>query len=145
MPKCPTRRPRAENRLTPWPDVAHYQRGCHSSRAVPHCPRRDGGPPHISAILDYDRAAWGDPRACWLFHLLPRKASPRVNAVFWKAYGAVDDGPEARFRSRVYDGLHAGNVLSALRRDERDDLLPLAYDTVRQAAADAAALARGGD
>src|SRR5262249_17761003 len=79
-------------------------------------------PPRISAVLDYDRAYWGDPMAEWTFHLLPRRASPRVQAIFWDAYGAPDASPSARFRTLIYDGLHVGNALSHAARRKLDGL-----------------------
>jgi len=78
--------------------------------------------PRISAVLDYDRAYWGDPLADWTFHLLPRRASPRVQAIFWDEYGAPDASPSTRFRTLVYDGLHVGNALSYAARRKLDGL-----------------------
>jgi aminoglycoside phosphotransferase (APT) family kinase protein len=83
---------------------------------------RAADPPRISAVLDYDRAYWGDPLADWTFHLLPRRASPRVRAIFWDAYGAPDASPSAHFRTLVYDGLHVGNALSHAARRKLDGL-----------------------
>lgn len=77
---------------------------------------RQTDPPRISAVLDYDRAYWGDPMADWTFHLLPRRASTRVQAIFWDEYGPPDDSPSARKRTLIYDGLHAGNTLSYAAR-----------------------------
>jgi aminoglycoside phosphotransferase (APT) family kinase protein len=69
-------------------------------------------PPRITAVLDGDRAYWGDPLADWTFHLLPRKASERVRAVFWHAYGPREETPEAACRWTIYEAKHAGNVLA---------------------------------
>ncbi len=77
---------------------------------------RSADPPRITAVLDYDRASWGDPMADWTFHLLPRRASPRIQAIFWDEYGAPDGSSSARFRTTVYDGLHVGNMLSHAAR-----------------------------
>jgi aminoglycoside phosphotransferase (APT) family kinase protein len=83
---------------------------------------RSADPPRIRAILDYDRAYWGDPLADWTFHLLPRRASPHVQAIFWEEYGAPDESPSARFRTLVYDGLHVGNAVSYAARRKLDGL-----------------------
>lgn len=74
---------------------------------------------HITAVLDYDRAAWGDPFADWTFHLLPRRATPAVRALFWEEYGKPEETPGARFRELIYDGMHVSNVLveGGRRRD----------------------------
>ncbi|HEX5159021.1 MAG TPA: aminoglycoside phosphotransferase family protein [Ktedonobacterales bacterium] len=79
---------------------------------------------HISAVLDSDRVSWGDPLADWTFYLLPRRASARVQAIFWDEYGRPDTTRGARFRAHVYEGLHLGNVLSEVRRRGRTDLEP---------------------
>jgi aminoglycoside phosphotransferase (APT) family kinase protein len=77
--------------------------------------------PRITAVLDHDRASWGDPFAEWTFHLLPRRATPAVQAIFWDAYGRPAPTPAVRFRQQVYEGLHAGNALTdAARRNHRD-------------------------
>ena len=74
---------------------------------------------HITAVLDYDRAAWGDPFADWTFHVLPRRATPEAREIFWEEYGKPEETASTRFRELVYDGLHASNVLAdgGRRRD----------------------------
>jgi aminoglycoside phosphotransferase (APT) family kinase protein len=86
--------------------------------------------PRITAVLDSDRVAWGDPLADWTFYLLPRRASPRVRAIFWDEYGAREETAGARSRAAIYEGLHAGNVLSDVKRRGRDDLLPEVRSTL---------------
>jgi aminoglycoside phosphotransferase (APT) family kinase protein len=79
---------------------------------------------HISAVLDCDRVSWGDPLADWTFYLLPRRASERVQAIFWDEYGRPDTTLGARIRARTYEGLHLANVLSEVQRRGRTDLVP---------------------
>lgn len=70
--------------------------------------------PRIAAILDADRAWWGDPMADWLIHLLdirrdePAWAEPQ--ATFWQAYGKPEENRARRFRREVYTAMHAGSV-----------------------------------
>jgi hypothetical protein len=87
---------------------------------------------HISAVLDSDRVSWGDPLADWTFYLLPRRASERMQAAFWDEYGRPATTWGARFRARVYEGLHLGNVLSELRRRGQTDLEPEVQSALRQ-------------
>lgn len=75
-----------------------------------------GATPHITAVLDGDRAYWGDPLADWTFHLLPRKASERVREVFWQTYGPREQTPEAARRWTIYEAKHTGNVLAIAAR-----------------------------
>ncbi len=78
---------------------------------------------HITAVLDYDRAGWGDPFADWTFHLLPRRATPEVRALFWEEYGKPEETAGARFRELIYEGLHASNVLAEGGRQRDTDLI----------------------
>jgi aminoglycoside phosphotransferase (APT) family kinase protein len=90
----------------------------------------DGSGTHITAVLDYDRALWGDPLMDWTFHLLPRKATPREQAAFWEAYGPLHDDAETRFRVALYEVCHIAHMLAALRRQGRENRLPGAYTTL---------------
>jgi hypothetical protein len=78
-------------------------------------------------VLDADRGSWGDPLADWTFFLLPRRASPQEQALFWQAYGQPGAGPGAQFRAQVYQGLHQGKILSVARRDGNERALKRAY------------------
>lgn len=102
------------------------------------------GGPRIVAVLDADRACWGDPLADWMFHLLPRRASPEARAAFWEEYGedacAPDRSLGARFRDAIYEGKHAGVVLADVARRGREDQLPKVYATLRNVVADLQAL-----
>jgi aminoglycoside phosphotransferase (APT) family kinase protein len=89
--------------------------------------RRGDRGPTISAVLDYDRACWGDPLLEWTFHLLPWRASADEQAIFWEAYGRPSEDAATRFRIALYEVFHIGNVLADVRRRSRDDLLPRVY------------------
>ena len=93
---------------------------------------RDGASdPRISAVLDSDRVAWGDPLADWTFYLLPRRTTARIQAIFWDEYGAPETTVGARFRAGIYEGLNISNVLFELRRGGRMDLEPQSHDELR--------------
>lgn len=80
--------------------------------------KQDEYGPFISAVLDADRGAWGDPLADWTFHLLPRRATSSEQVLFWQGYGTMiraDMG--TRFRKLIYEGLHLGKILSVATRD----------------------------
>lgn len=94
--------------------------------------QRGAGGAHISAVLDADRVSWGDPLADWTFHLLPRRATERMRAVFWDEYGWPETTLGARFRAQVYAGLHVSNVLSEVRRRGRADLEPGVQSELRE-------------
>ena len=86
---------------------------------------KDG--PRIVGVLDADRGSWGDPLADWTFFLLPRRASPQEQALFWQEYGQPEAGPGALFRAQVYKGLHQGKILSVARRDGNERAVNRAY------------------
>ena len=92
---------------------------------------KDG--PRIVGVLDADRGSWGDPLADWTFYLLPRRASPQEQALFWQEYGQPAGGPGALFRAQVYKGLHQGKILSVARRDRNERALNRAYRTLAEA------------
>jgi Phosphotransferase enzyme family len=87
--------------------------------------KQDGA--RIVGVLDADRGSWGDPLADWTFFLLPRRASPQEQALFWQAYGQPGAGPGTLFRAQVYQGLHQGKILSVARRDGNERALKRAY------------------
>ncbi|MGH2514310.1 MAG: phosphotransferase family protein [Ktedonobacterales bacterium] len=86
---------------------------------------------HITAMLDYDRASWGDPFADWTFHLLPRRATPEVRATFWREYGRPEQTAHVRFRALLYEGMHAGNVLASAGHRGDDALATTARGILR--------------
>ena len=85
----------------------------------------------ISAVLDSDRVAWGDPLADWTFYLLPRGTTARIQAIFWDEYGAPETTLGARFRSSIYEGLNVSNVLFDLQRRGRMDLEAQSQEQLR--------------
>lgn len=89
----------------------------------------------ISGVLDYDRACWGDPLLEWTFHLLPRRATTDEQAIFWEAYGRPPADDASRFRIALYEVFHIGQVLTDVRRRNRDDLLPHVYAALAEALA----------
>lgn len=89
--------------------------------------RRQEDTPRIVALLDADRGSWGDPLADWTFFLLPRRASPQEQTLFWETYGRPAAGAGAWFRTCVYKGLHAGKILSVACRDGNLRALKNAY------------------
>lgn len=89
--------------------------------------RRRADGPVVSAVLDYDRACWGDPLLEWTFHLLPRRASATEQAAFWEAYGHPAQDAATRFRTALYVAFHISNVFADIKRRSRDDLLPRVY------------------
>lgn len=91
--------------------------------------------PHITAVLDADRAVWGDPLYEWTFHLLQRRASERVRAIFWDAYGRPEETPGLCFREQVYYGLHVANALPEVARRGRYDEIPRVSGVLREVTA----------
>lgn len=95
---------------------------------------------HITAVLDYDRATWGDPLADWTFHLLPRRATPEAQAIFWEEYGTPLESMSARVRALIYEGLHAGNVLADAGRRHDAELAGIARGILRRVVNELSAL-----
>lgn len=89
--------------------------------------------PRITAVLDADRAVWGDPLYEWTFHLLGRRASERIRAIFWDTYGRPAETPGLRFREQVYDGLHVANVLAEVARRGRHEQIAEVSGVLREA------------
>lgn len=81
-------------------------------------------PPAISAVLDNDGYYWGDPMASWTMHLLPRRATPHTQQVFWEVYDQPEETPGSCFRALVYEGMHQGNVLAHTARRGPKELFP---------------------
>lgn len=68
----------------------------------------------ITAVLDTDRAWWGDPMADWTMFVLQMNTDPEMQplfAAFWNAYGAPEQTPAAQFRRAVYQAMHIGTSL----------------------------------
>lgn len=71
--------------------------------------KRDEGSPRIVAVLDSDRASWGDPLADWTMFLLQRNAGTEVDA-FWETYDRPEKSRAAQFRALVYQGAFIGGA-----------------------------------
>lgn len=59
------------------------------------------GEPHITGVLDAERAFWGDPEAEWIFSFMDLPAG------FWQRYGSLERGAAAAFRRLAYTGAGA--------------------------------------
>lgn len=79
-------------------------------RNVLVAPRGEGW--QITALLDAERAFWGDPAAEWIFGFLD------IPAAFWSAYGRSYAAPEgdALWRRRAYQARGALHMLLEGRR-----------------------------
>lgn len=71
--------------------------------------KRGESGPNITAILDCDRASWGDPMADWTMFLLHHNAGTEVGA-FWETYGLPEQSSSAQFRFLIYRGWHLGGA-----------------------------------
>ena len=76
---------------------------------------RCNGKPEITAILDAERAIWGDPSAEWIFTFLDIPDS------FWRGYGTLKNDEGAKFRRRVYEGRGAIQLCLEAWRFRFDD------------------------
>ncbi len=76
---------------------------------------RNNGNIEITAVLDAERAFWGDPAAEWIFSFLD------IPARFWQAYGELDSDRSAIFRRRVYEGRGAIQLCLEAWRFHFDD------------------------
>ncbi len=82
----------------------------------------------ITALLDAERAFWGDPSAEWIFTFLDIPDS------FWRGYGTLKTSEGAKFRRRVYEGRGAIQLCLEAWRFHFDDAF--ARDILRKAKAD---------
>lgn len=88
--------------------------------------QRGADGPRISAVLDHDRAWWGDPLADWTMFVLAKSASAetqRSHAAFWRAYGQTAQTPSAIFRAQVYEAMHIGSALAHAAQHGDEDTL----------------------
>lgn len=69
----------------------------------------------ITAVLDAERAFWGDPEAEWIFSFLD------VPPPFWQVYGPLRKDPSALFRRLVYQGRGAIQLCLEAWRFHFDD------------------------
>jgi aminoglycoside phosphotransferase (APT) family kinase protein len=73
--------------------------------------RPDGTLP-ITGVVDWGRAAWGDPLADWPIHNALTSTREPVRQ-FWAGYGSLDDSPGAAVRQHFYQARN----LAAARLD----------------------------
>jgi Fructosamine-3-kinase len=66
--------------------------------------------PAIVGVLDADRAWWGDPMADWTMFILAHADREEGHSHFWQAYGQAPETRGARFRTSVYDAMHASTA-----------------------------------
>ncbi len=71
--------------------------------------------PVITAVLDAERAFWGDPEAEWIFTFLD------LPAVFWQNYGKLETDHGAVFRRLIYTGRGAMQLFLEAWRFQFDD------------------------
>jgi aminoglycoside phosphotransferase (APT) family kinase protein len=88
--------------------------------------------PRIVALLDPDRGSWGDPLADWTFFLLPKRANPQEQALFWQEYDYPAQDTTTIFRAHVYEGLHQAKILSVARRDHKEHIVSKANVILQQ-------------
>src|SRR5215213_9866527 len=96
---------------------------------------RGAGDPTIVGVLDADRSWWGDPMADWTMFILAHAEAEEGHAHFWQAYGQPEDTPGARFRTTVYDGMHAGTALVWSVKHQDEGTVERAIGTLRDVGA----------
>jgi aminoglycoside phosphotransferase (APT) family kinase protein len=73
-------------------------------------------PPQIVAVLDADRAWWGDPLADWtIFIFVIRRNEPEWQgaiAAFCESYGPLAPDDAAEQRLSIYKAMHLGTVVA---------------------------------
>jgi hypothetical protein len=83
-------------------------------------------------VLDADRSWWGDPMADWTMFIFAHAEKQAGHTYFRKAYGQPTDTGGARFRTIVYDGMHAGTALAWSVRNQDEGTVQKAYGTRRE-------------
>ena len=73
------------------------------------------GTANISAVLDAERAFWGEPSAEWIFSFLDIPRS------FWGQYGCLPTGRAAKIRNSIYEGRGAIQLCLEAWRFHFDD------------------------
>ena len=89
---------------------------------------RRNGKLELTALLDAERAFWGDPSAEWIFTFLDIPDS------FWRGYGVQSSDQGGEFRRRVYEGRGAIQLCLEAWRFRFDDTF--ARDILRNAKAE---------
>ena len=76
---------------------------------------RDNCAVEITAVLDAERAFWGDPEAEWIFSFLD------IPDAFWQSYGHLRVDKSALFRRLIYEGRGAIQLCLEAWRFRFDD------------------------
>ena len=88
--------------------------------------RREGAGPRIAAILDPDRARWGDPLAAWTMFVMAKSAGPQTRrrySYFRESYGPVEQTTGAIFRGWIYEAMHIATAMVWAVKQGDDDTL----------------------
>ncbi|GAC1363471.1 MAG: hypothetical protein NVS2B12_11660 [Ktedonobacteraceae bacterium] len=101
--------------------------------------KRDAEGPRISAVLDADRASWGDPLADWTLFLL-QLHRPAGSEAFWDAYGRPEHSTSWRIRDLIYYCQHLGAARLECHRDHKIEAVQRSYRDIGQAIAKLRAL-----
>lgn len=67
---------------------------------------REAAEPTVLAVLDSERAWWGDPLADWSCYRAELRRSPAEREAFWAGYGGRPEGAGAQWRLALYRGRH---------------------------------------
>ncbi|TCC43285.1 phosphotransferase family protein [Kribbella sindirgiensis] len=81
--------------------------------------------PLISGVLDFDRTEFGDPAADWTIRMAQSKDDERES--FWESYGALNQTPAARWRSRIYEARHLAAIRLERHRLAKSELVHESY------------------
>jgi aminoglycoside phosphotransferase (APT) family kinase protein len=76
---------------------------------------RHRGSATISAVLDAERAFWGEPAAEWIFSFID------IPETFWQSYGALPGDSSSMIRNRLYEGRGAIQLCLEAWRFRFDD------------------------
>jgi aminoglycoside phosphotransferase (APT) family kinase protein len=99
---------------------------------------RDATGPHITGLLDADRAWWGDPAADWAMFLLLHVKPPELQGhetSFWQAYeGEPDLTAEGQFRLNTYLAMHASTAVLWAKQHADEETRRHASQTLTEAA-----------
>ncbi len=97
--------------------------------------KRNENKPAIVGILDADRSWWGDPMADWTMFILKHTEEEQGHSHFWKAYGHKEDTQSFRFRTTVYDAMHAGTAFIWAVQHQDHETVMRAQGTLGEVAA----------
>lgn len=90
-------------------------------------------PPTITAILDADRASWGDPMSDWTIFLM--RYHPRYAKAFWETYAGTGHAPEmdraARLRLEIYHACHIGSARLEQAREHNQEKVQFSYQDMQ--------------